>query len=102
MKRKNNNDIDWVCDDCGIEANKLTCLKKYGKKPIKAKFDISTYHMGTCDCCGEKKEVSEPRDYFYPDFQLLFNKYETNEKPKQRAINQRKLSPKGKNGKTSG
>lgn len=60
-----------VCDKCGIEANRLTCLKKYGKEPIKKKFDISTYHKGVCDICKKIKFVTEERDFFYPDFKLL-------------------------------
>lgn len=24
-----------VCIDCGVEANRLTCLKKYGQEPKK-------------------------------------------------------------------
>jgi len=60
-----------VCDKCGIEANRLTCLKKYGKEPLKPKFSISTYHRAKCDCCGENAMVTEVRDFFYPDFSLL-------------------------------
>ncbi len=61
----------WVCDDCGIEANRQTCLKKYGAVPIKKKFNLSCYHIGKCEVCGETKDVTEPRDFFYPDFRLL-------------------------------
>lgn len=63
-----------VCDDCGIEANRLTCLKKYGKEPRKPKFTASTYHSGTCDVCGEVRAVTQARDFFYPDFSLLKTK----------------------------
>lgn len=63
----------WVCRECGLEANRLTCLKKYGAEPLKAAFDVSTFHDGVCGACGEKKAVTEPRDYFYPDFTLLNN-----------------------------
>lgn len=66
MKKINN-----VCDQCGLEANRLTCLKKYGKEPTKPKFNISTYHKCKCDSCGKVKPVTEVRDYFYPDFSLL-------------------------------
>lgn len=65
------NKIYNVCNDCGIEANRLTCLKKYGKEPKQSKFRISTYHKGRCDVCGKKKSVTEARDFFYPDFSLL-------------------------------
>ena len=60
-----------VCDKCGIEANRLTCLKKYGREPKQKKFLVSTYHKGICDVCGKKKFITELRDYFYPDFSLL-------------------------------
>lgn len=68
------NKITHVCDKCGIEANKLTCLKKYGEEPKKAKFDYSTYHMGKCDVCKELKMITEVRDFFYPDFELINEK----------------------------
>lgn len=61
----------WVCDDCGREANRRTCIKRYGAEPKQAKFLVSTFHKGECDVCGEVKNVTESRDYFYPDFSLL-------------------------------
>ena len=64
-------EINIVCDGCGLEANRLTCLKRYGAEPLKKKFDISTYHKGKCDYCGKVKMVTGVRDYFYPDFSLL-------------------------------
>ena len=67
-------DIWDVCSPCGLTANYLTCLKKYGKPPIKKAYDVSTYHTGTCDVCGEKTSVTEPRDFFYPDFNLILKK----------------------------
>ena len=63
--------MNKICDDCGIEANRLTCLKRYGKEPLKKKFDVSTYHKNRCDVCGEDKLVTESRDFFYPDFSLM-------------------------------
>lgn len=63
--------IHQVCDKCGKEANRLTCLKKYGKEPIKIKYRSSTYHEGVCDVCGKTTGVTEPRDFFNPDFSLL-------------------------------
>ena len=64
-------EIYLVCSECGIEANRLTCLKKYGQEPLKKCFDVSTYHENICDCCGKKKWVTEKRDFFHPDFSLL-------------------------------
>lgn len=63
-----------VCSDCGIEANRLTCLKKHGAEPLKKAFSLSTFHTGKCDVCGEVKHVTQPRDFFYPDFTLLVTK----------------------------
>lgn len=65
-----NSTIYNVCSDCGIEANRLTCLKKYGREPLKAAFDISTFHKGVCDFCKKEKSITEARDFFYPDFSL--------------------------------
>lgn len=65
------NEIVWVCRPCGIEANRRTCLKKYGQEPKKKCFDVSTVHTGTCEVCGEKTMVTEARDFFYPDFSLM-------------------------------
>lgn len=64
-------EIKLVCSACGITANYLTCLKKYGNPPKKACFDCSTFHENICDMCGKKTEVTEVRDYFYPNFELL-------------------------------
>ena len=71
MKGDLNTTIYKVCAECGISANVLTCLKKYGKPPKKLAFDCSTIHKGKCDYCGKIKEVTQVRDYFYPDFRLL-------------------------------
>lgn len=67
-------EIYWVCDECGIEANRLTCLKKFGKEPQKKKFDVSCYHVGICEVCNKEKEVTEVRDFWFPDFSLLEEK----------------------------
>ena len=66
-----------VCKECGISANVLTCLKRYGKPPLKLAFAVSTFRQGVCDYCGKKEMVTEARDYFYPDFSLLdkYKKY---------------------------
>jgi len=42
----------WCCNSCG---------KKYGNRIP----DLATYHMDYCGVCGEKKEVTEPRDFGY-------------------------------------
>jgi len=61
----------FVCKECGVTANVLRCLKTFGKPPKKLMFDLSTWHKGICAVCGEKKDLTEDRDYFYPDFDLL-------------------------------
>ena len=66
-------EIHQVCDKCGLEANRLTCIKRFGEEPKKAKFDVSTYNETKCDICGKLKMCTEPRDFFYPDFSLLTN-----------------------------
>lgn len=63
--------IENVCDKCGIEANRLTCLKKYKKEPFKEKYSCSTYHFGRCDFCGKETYITEVRDFFFPDFSLM-------------------------------
>lgn len=60
-----------VCTQCGISANVLTCLEKYGMPPLKLAFDVSTFHLAECDYCGIRRHVTEIRDFFYPDFSLL-------------------------------
>lgn len=64
-------DIHNVCYECGVSANVLTCLKRYGNRPKQLAFSVSTYHEGKCDFCGETKDITETRDFFYPDFGLL-------------------------------
>lgn len=66
-----NKQVRRVCDKCGIRANRITCLVKYGAEPLKLKFELSTYQIDVCDVCGIRKAVTEPRDFFYPDFNLL-------------------------------
>ena len=56
------NKINWVCQECGSKASG-------GKQ-----FEISTWHEDKCDVCGEVKMVTEPRDFFYPDFNKQDNK----------------------------
>lgn len=63
-----------VCTPCGITANYLTCLDIYGQPPKKFQFSVSTYHEGVCGVCGKETTVTEPRDFFYPNFKLIFKK----------------------------
>jgi hypothetical protein len=65
------NEINNVCAPCGISANVLTCLKRFRDRPSKLCFTVSTYHIAECDFCGKKTSVTEVRDFFYPDFELL-------------------------------
>lgn len=65
------NDPYNVCRQCGMAANTLTCLTRYGEPPKKIAFDISPFHIDNCDFCDRKVEVTEVRDYFYPDFKLI-------------------------------
>lgn len=66
-----NREIYNVCSNCGIKANRLTCLKKYKAHPKQEAFTVSTYHNGKCDMCKKKTSVTEARDFFYPDFSLI-------------------------------
>ncbi len=60
-----------VCSNCGIKANRLTCLKKYGEEPKQEAYSVSTFHRGICDWCKEEKYITQTRDFFYPDFNLM-------------------------------
>uniref|UniRef100_A0A6M3IVB8 Uncharacterized protein n=1 Tax=viral metagenome TaxID=1070528 RepID=A0A6M3IVB8_9ZZZZ len=51
---------DWVCFECGNKAS-----KKH--------FQVSTWHRGTCGVCGKVKDVTEPRDFYYPKFKGCLN-----------------------------
>ena len=64
-----------VCSECGLEANRLTCIQKYGSPPKIPCFECSTFHMADCDSCGKHKWVTEVRDYFFPDFGLLSEEF---------------------------
>lgn len=70
-KRISGDVIQEVCEECGISANVLTCLQRFGRRPYKLAFDSSTFHIDVCDCCGEEKPVTGVRDFLYPDFSLL-------------------------------
>lgn len=60
---------DWVCADCA--------------KPVAKRFPSgdSTSHEGTCDVCGQKKSVTQPRDYGYPDFRSVIEKLSQQKHP---------------------
>jgi len=65
----------WICRQCGLACNALTCLIKYGNLPKQSSFGISTFHIGTCECCGrEEVMVTEDRDFFYPETKYLNKK----------------------------
>lgn len=80
---KLNSDIKTVCSECGIAANVLTCLYRYGAPPKQLAFTISTMHLGRCDWCGMQKSITEVRDFFYPDFSLLLKAQEVYNKKKK-------------------
>lgn len=56
MTQKDNNYPSKVCSDCGLKASN-------GRS-----FQISTFHKAICDVCGKEKSVTQPRDFFYPEF----------------------------------
>jgi hypothetical protein len=61
MKNKKAEYPSWVCFDCGKKAS--------GGKS----FGLSCWHNGTCGVCGDEKPVTQPRDFFYPDFKEVLN-----------------------------
>lgn len=81
MKTLDSNNLETtihnVCSDCWIAASKLTWKKKFPKarKPEKYCFDISTFHKWICDFCKKEKSITQTRDFFYPDFNLLKKDY---------------------------
>ena len=72
-------EIHKVCQPCGISANILTCLKKYKSPPYILSYRTITWHKAKCDICGKKSYVSEPRDFYYPNFDLLLKKMKKND-----------------------
>lgn len=56
MKQKLKPYPNWVCQPCGRAAS--------GER----QFSLSTYHDGFCNVCDSNATVTEPRDFFYPDF----------------------------------
>lgn len=77
---KLHSDIKHVCVSCGISANVLTCLYRYAAPPKQLSFTVSTMHTGKCDWCREEKEITQVRDFFYPDFNILANAQKVNKK----------------------
>ncbi len=45
----------WICGECAF--------KNEGKWP---EGHFSTFHVGVCGWCDEKKDVSSPRSWGYP------------------------------------
>lgn len=60
-----------VCSECGGLANYVTCMAKYGHPPKKDKREIMTFSVGRCEYCGRVTYVTEERDFFYPNFELI-------------------------------
>ena len=50
----------WVCRECGVKAS----------RNVNNILQVSTYHTGICGVCGKEKDVTEPRDFLYPDFYI--------------------------------
>lgn len=76
MKEKK--EVLYVCEYCGIEANRLTQKKKYGENFDEERFrlsaDIVTCHLGICDICGKEKLVCHVRNFYYPNFNIIKTK----------------------------
>lgn len=49
----------WICDPCGRKLGRFYINGRY-VGPAK---HTATYHEGQCDVCGNKRPVTEPRDY---------------------------------------
>ena len=65
----------FVCGDCGRKANRLTCLKKFNHEPTKIQFVTPKYIKSKCGVCGQIKAVTDPKNFFNPDFDLLINNH---------------------------
>jgi len=63
--------IHNVCSECWIKANKATQLKKFKKIDKQTWFSVSTFHKWICDFCKKEKSITQARDFFYPDFNLI-------------------------------
>jgi len=68
-EKLNSNHIDTiihdVCFDCWSKAMK-TSYNNWNKGSI-----VSTYHNWICDFCKKEKAITETRDFWYPDFNLI-------------------------------
>ena len=62
--------IHNVCSECGLKASEATFKKKWIKS-VQYCHLVSTYHKWICDYCKEEKSVTQTRDMFYPDFNLI-------------------------------
>jgi hypothetical protein len=49
----------WCCERCGLASG--------GDAPS----ERAEWRMDTCEICGSKKWVTNPRDFGYPDFRTL-------------------------------
>ena len=45
---------DWICVACGTKHGRYRGM-------------VSTWHVGKCDWCDREIEVTEPRDFDYPE-----------------------------------
>ena len=50
----------WVCGSCGEKARKAQKTSRLA---------CSTWHEDVCGVCGEITDVTEPRDFGYPEFE---------------------------------
>ena len=62
--------IHNVCSECGLKASEATFKKKWIKS-VQYCHLVSTYHKWICDYCKEEKSVTQTRDFYYPDFNLI-------------------------------
>jgi hypothetical protein len=46
-------------------------MARYGHPPKKEAYDVSTFSKGVCKYCGRETYVTEERDFFYPNFDLI-------------------------------
>jgi hypothetical protein len=46
----------WICRKCAND------IKPNWESTVKEPY-VATYHDGICDVCGNKKSVTEPRDF---------------------------------------
>lgn len=83
--------ISKVCHECGVSARVLTMLKQVGNPPTKLCHTVSTYHTARCDVCMKTKSVTQPRDFFYPDFTLLLKVMQKFNAKRQKEISKAKV-----------